>query len=152
MLHTVLYFSSRSGALAIRQHSISLLKGIKHKPTAAMETSIAGTGNNALTMNGRVQSMRSLDSDGTAYSMYHDAKEVADEESSEQSMTHEEIRRKKNLHSEHCLPRARQRCGDFVNNTKVQLFIVGLICINAIMMAIATFDFVTDNSKVERCL
>jgi len=113
-----------------------------------METSTAIT--STVPLNGRVQSMRSLDSDGSAFTTYHDAKEEDEECSSEKSLTHEEIRRLKNLNSKHCLPRARQRCGDIVNNTKVQLFIIGLICINAIMMAIGTFDFVTDNPNVDR--
>jgi hypothetical protein len=39
------------------------------------------------------------------------------------------------------LLRLRNLCGDFVNNPKVQLFIVVLITINAVMMGIGTFKF-----------
>ena len=95
--------------------------------------------------------MRSHDSDdkGSAYSLFHDAKEEHDDTNSQNTLTSEEIRRHKNLNSKHCLPKARQRVGDIVNDTRVQLFIIGLICINAILMAIGTFDFVTDNPQVE---
>lgn len=96
---------------------------------------------------------RSLDSnEGSLYSaVYHDAKEEEESTSSqERSLSRDEIRRLKKLNSKHCLPRARQRVGDIVNDTRVQLGIIVLICINAIMMAIATFDFVTDNPKISR--
>lgn len=49
----------------------------------------------------------------------------------------------------HNLQDLRQRCGKLVNDTRVQLFIVALIAVNAIMMGIATFDFVKDNDRVE---
>ena len=42
----------------------------------------------------------------------------------------------------------RYRCGAIVNNENVQFFIVILISINAIMMGLATFDFVEENSDV----
>lgn len=42
----------------------------------------------------------------------------------------------------------RYACGNFVNHNKVQLFIVTLIAINALMMGIATFDFVRENPDV----
>ncbi len=35
----------------------------------------------------------------------------------------------------------RQKCGEFVNSTYVQHFIMGLIISNSILMAVATFDF-----------
>mmetsp|Transcript_4257 Transcript_4257/g.9637 ORF Transcript_4257/g.9637 Transcript_4257/m.9637 type:complete len:404 (-) Transcript_4257:239-1450(-) len=41
--------------------------------------------------------------------------------------------------------RLRRRCGAVVNDNRCQIFIVLLIVINAIMMGIGTFDFVTDN-------
>jgi hypothetical protein len=44
--------------------------------------------------------------------------------------------------------RFRGFCGTCVNNNHVQSFIVFLILINAIMMGVATFDFVTKNSNV----
>ncbi len=43
----------------------------------------------------------------------------------------------------------RQRCGDFVNNSYFQVFIMFLIISNAILMAIGTFDFVVDNPAVQ---
>jgi len=43
----------------------------------------------------------------------------------------------------------RYKCGKIVNNKRVQLFIVSLIAINAIMMGIGTFDFVTENPNVD---
>lgn len=93
---------------------------------------------------------RSLESNegSLASAMFHDAKE--EEEDSQQALqplSQAEIRRQRRLNSKHCLPRARQRVGDIVNNTHVQLFIILLICINAIMMAIGTFDYVTENPK-----
>ena len=44
----------------------------------------------------------------------------------------------------------RYRCGAIVNNENVQFFIVILIAINAIMMGVGTFDFVTENPQVEQ--
>jgi hypothetical protein len=44
----------------------------------------------------------------------------------------------------------RYYCGMIVNAKRVQLFIVTLIAINAIMMGIGTFDFVTENATVDR--
>lgn len=43
----------------------------------------------------------------------------------------------------------RQFCGKIVNNERVQLFIVFLIAVNAVMMGIATFDFVTENPSTD---
>ena len=43
----------------------------------------------------------------------------------------------------------RKLCGGFVNDDKVQIFCVILIAINAIMMGIATFDFVSDNPAID---
>lgn len=43
----------------------------------------------------------------------------------------------------------RYRCGVCVNAKSVQFFIVSLIAINAIMMGIGTFDFVTENPSVK---
>ena len=43
----------------------------------------------------------------------------------------------------------RYHCGVFVNDNRVQLFIVALIAINALMMGIGTFDFVTENPNVD---
>ena len=40
-------------------------------------------------------------------------------------------------------------CGKIVNHVKTQMFIIILIVINAIMMGVATFDFVTENPSVE---
>jgi hypothetical protein len=45
---------------------------------------------------------------------------------------------------------ARLICGKFVNHPKVQLLIVLLIAINAIMMGLATFDFVKNDLTVSR--
>jgi hypothetical protein len=44
----------------------------------------------------------------------------------------------------------RELCGRIVNNDKVQLGIVFLIVLNAIMMGIGTFDFVTDNPDLNQ--
>jgi hypothetical protein len=41
----------------------------------------------------------------------------------------------------------RALCGAIVNHDKVQLVMVGMIAINALMMGIGTFDFVTDNPE-----
>mmetsp|Transcript_28228 Transcript_28228/g.56804 ORF Transcript_28228/g.56804 Transcript_28228/m.56804 type:complete len:359 (+) Transcript_28228:188-1264(+) len=40
-------------------------------------------------------------------------------------------------------------CGEIVNDHNVQLGIIVLIVINAIMMGVATFDFVSENPKVD---
>ena len=42
----------------------------------------------------------------------------------------------------------RYHCGMFVNNQYVQLFIIVLIMVNAIMMGLATFDFIKDNPQL----
>jgi len=44
--------------------------------------------------------------------------------------------------------RLRDRCGNFVNNKHVETAVLVLIVLNAIMMGIGTFDFVTENQKV----
>ncbi|KAL7510993.1 hypothetical protein ACHAXN_007912 [Cyclotella atomus] len=43
----------------------------------------------------------------------------------------------------------RLMCGEIVNHFKTQMAIIILIIINAIMMGVATFDFVTENPAVE---
>lgn len=45
--------------------------------------------------------------------------------------------------------RIRIICGKIVENAYVQLGIIALIIINAILMGVATFDFVTDNENVD---
>ncbi|KAL7524006.1 hypothetical protein ACHAXR_001333, partial [Thalassiosira sp. AJA248-18] len=47
------------------------------------------------------------------------------------------------------LNKLRLLCGSIVNHPKVTLLIIVFIVINAIMMGIATFDFVTENPKVD---
>jgi hypothetical protein len=42
----------------------------------------------------------------------------------------------------------RYQCGMFVKHPKMQLFIVALIAVNALMMGIATFDFVENNQQL----
>lgn len=42
----------------------------------------------------------------------------------------------------------RQKCGDFVNKSSVQIFIISLIIVNSLMMAIGTFNFVEDDPSV----
>jgi len=44
----------------------------------------------------------------------------------------------------------RDFCGNVVNHPKLQLAIVLLIAVNAVMMGIGTFDFVTENPNVSR--
>ena len=48
----------------------------------------------------------------------------------------------------HNIQYARLKVGEFVNHPKVQLFIVVLIATNALMMGIATFDFVKNDPSV----
>jgi hypothetical protein len=43
----------------------------------------------------------------------------------------------------------RYNCGMIINNTNVQFFLIFLIVLNAIMMGVGTFDFVTDNPDVQ---
>ena len=43
----------------------------------------------------------------------------------------------------------RRLCGTAVNHDKVQICIVSMIAINAIMMGVATFDFVTNNPAID---
>jgi len=49
----------------------------------------------------------------------------------------------------HYIQTTRYWCGRIVNHKQVQLFIVLLIGINAIMLGIGTFDFVTDNPHID---
>jgi hypothetical protein len=50
--------------------------------------------------------------------------------------------------AESFLWKARMQCGKVVNNETVQLTIISLILLNALMMGIATFDFVTESPTV----
>ena len=43
----------------------------------------------------------------------------------------------------------RELCGAIVNDEKVQLFIVFLIAVNAVMMGVGTFEFVTENPEID---
>lgn len=45
---------------------------------------------------------------------------------------------------------ARMKIGSIVNNEKVQIFIIVAIMINALMMGVATFDFVETNENVDK--
>jgi len=54
-----------------------------------------------------------------------------------------DVKRPKNL-----VRKVRLLCGKIVENPTVQMLIITLIVVNAIMMGIATFDFVTDNSQL----
>jgi hypothetical protein len=45
------------------------------------------------------------------------------------------------------IKKLRDLCGEVVNHEKVQLLIIALIIVNAIMMGIATFDFVAKNKQ-----
>mmetsp|Transcript_8846 Transcript_8846/g.21480 ORF Transcript_8846/g.21480 Transcript_8846/m.21480 type:complete len:394 (-) Transcript_8846:208-1389(-) len=40
-------------------------------------------------------------------------------------------------------------CGEAINHPQVQLFIIVLIVVNAVMMGVATFDFVSENPAVD---
>jgi uncharacterized membrane protein YphA (DoxX/SURF4 family) len=80
-------------------------------------------------------------------SLYYEAQEEDDEQS---SFSPDEEKRQKRLNSKRHLVRWRQRAGDLVNNTTVQLIVIGLIIINALLMAVATFDFVTDDPHVAK--
>ena len=55
---------------------------------------------------------------------------------------------KKEKHKKWSIPWLRYTCGKVVNNVHFQSFIVILIVLNAIMMGIGTFDFVTQNPDV----
>ena len=44
---------------------------------------------------------------------------------------------------------SRKLCGKIVNHPKVQYLIIALIIVNAVMMGVATFDFVTENTEVD---
>jgi hypothetical protein len=48
------------------------------------------------------------------------------------------------------LGKFRKFCGDLINHVMVQHAIIVLICINALMMGIATFDFVENDEHVNR--
>jgi hypothetical protein len=48
------------------------------------------------------------------------------------------------------LGKFRKVCGDLINHAMVQHAIILLICLNALMMGIATFDFVEDDEHVSR--
>jgi len=51
---------------------------------------------------------------------------------------------------ESLLWKARMKCGKVVNNEYVQISIITLILVNALMMGIATFNWVTENPDVDR--
>ena len=53
-----------------------------------------------------------------------------------------------NIYLQYC-NKLRLLCGDIVNHPKVTIFIIVLIVVNAIMMGVATFDFVTENPAVD---
>mmetsp|Transcript_21432 Transcript_21432/g.29835 ORF Transcript_21432/g.29835 Transcript_21432/m.29835 type:complete len:444 (+) Transcript_21432:76-1407(+) len=44
--------------------------------------------------------------------------------------------------------RFRLKCGEIVNDPRVQLIMIALIVVNALIMGVATFDFVTDNNSI----
>eukprot|EP00521_Asterionellopsis_glacialis_P010996 CAMPEP_0195308134 /NCGR_PEP_ID=MMETSP0707-20130614/38070_1 /TAXON_ID=33640 /ORGANISM="Asterionellopsis glacialis, Strain CCMP134" /LENGTH=449 /DNA_ID=CAMNT_0040372393 /DNA_START=677 /DNA_END=2026 /DNA_ORIENTATION=- len=44
--------------------------------------------------------------------------------------------------------RFRLKCGEIVNDPRVQLFVIVLIVVNALIMGVATFDFVSDDGNV----
>ena len=84
-------------------------------------------------------------------SVYFEAKEDVDESNSSEAESSkpspEERKRQKALEGPF-LVRFRQRVGNFVNNSTVQLIVIFLIILNAIFMGVGTFDFVTENPKV----
>jgi hypothetical protein len=49
---------------------------------------------------------------------------------------------------DHC-NQFRYNCGMFVNNPNVQFFMIFLIAVNALMMGIGTFDFITENENLQ---
>lgn len=71
-----------------------------------------------------------------------------DDDDGEDSMRHESPP-SKSRQTMDIVNQVRYRCGAIVNNENVQFFIVILIAINAIMMGVGTFDFVTENPEVE---
>lgn len=71
-----------------------------------------------------------------------------DDDGSEESMRHESPPSKLRVAMD-VINQMRYRCGTIVNNENVQFFIVILIAVNAIMMGVGTFDFVTENDQVD---
>lgn len=59
----------------------------------------------------------------------------------------EQTKSQQREHEPNPLRKFRDRCGDLVNNERVQLAIILLIVINAAMMGIATFDFIEDDDN-----
>jgi hypothetical protein len=51
--------------------------------------------------------------------------------------------------ADHWFWKARLFCGKIVNNEMAQIIMIFLIIINSVMMGIGTFDFVSDNPKVD---
>ncbi|CAB9498404.1 dependent L-type calcium channel subunit alpha [Seminavis robusta] len=78
----------------------------------------------------------------------NDNKTPADDDRSQESARHESPRSKLREAMD-MINQLRYRCGTIVNNENVQFFIVILIAVNAIMMGVGTFDFVTENPEVD---
>jgi Ion transport protein len=73
--------------------------------------------------------------------------DAADDDASEESARHQSPPSRLRCGMD-IVNQLRYRCGTIVNNENVQFSIVLLIAINAIMMGVGTFDFVTDNPQV----
>ena len=71
-----------------------------------------------------------------------------DDDGSEESTRHESPPSKLRVAMD-VVNQMRYRCGTIVNNENVQFFIVILIAVNAIMMGVGTFDFVTENPQID---
>ena len=69
---------------------------------------------------------------------YHVDGEPVDSDSEDVSQKEESV-----------LWKLRMKCGAIVNNEYIQITIISLIIINALIMGIATMDFVTDNPSVD---
>jgi len=77
-----------------------------------------------------------------------DDEDEGSDEGSEDSLRHEAPPSKLRLAMDF-VNQMRYKCGTVINNENVQFFIVILIAVNAVMMGLGTFDFVTENPQVD---
>ena len=64
--------------------------------------------------------------------------------------TNEVVGEVESAKDESLLWKTRKKVGDFVNNDKVQIFIIVCIMVNALMMAIGTFEYIEDNPQRDK--
>ena len=96
-----------------------------------------------------LQPPRIEDDDDDNDKVHGSSRNSQEDDGSEESTRHESPPSKLRVTMD-VINQMRYRCGTIVNNENVQFFIVILIAVNAIMMGVGTFDFVTENPEVDQ--